>query len=313
MSDAVDAGGRLATNLRPWLSALRPGFLVLACVACVLGIAGARWDGVALHPALALFTLLLAVLAHAAVNVYNDVADARNGTDAVNVERIAPFTGGSRVIQEGALSEAQMLALAASLACVAVGGGLVLVALRGPGLAVIGLAGGVIGWAYSSPVVGLMSRGLGEFAVVAGWTLVVAGADFVQRGAWSATPVLAGFSLSLLAASILLINQVPDIKADRACGKRTLAVIVGPRAACRIHAGMMLSAYLWLGICVLLSRLPPAALCALGALPPAVRAWRRFAAHVADPRVDLRPALRASVVHTLLHGALLSAGLLYAA
>jgi 1,4-dihydroxy-2-naphthoate octaprenyltransferase len=35
------------------------------------------------------------------VNVVNDYYDHLNGTDAANVERIFPFTGGSRFIQNG--------------------------------------------------------------------------------------------------------------------------------------------------------------------------------------------------------------------
>ncbi len=313
MSEMSDVRAPPPRNWGRWLRALRPGFLALAIVACVLGLASARSDGVPLDPALAFASLLLGVLAHAAVNVYNDVADARNGSDAINVDRIAPFTGGSRVIQDGLLSLRQMQWLAGGLAGFVLTGGLALVTLRGSGLVWIGLAGAVIGWAYSSHAVCLMGRGLGELAVAAGWTLVVIGADFVQRGAWSATPVLAGLSLALLAASVLLLNQVPDIKADRASGKRTLAVIIGLRAACRVHAGLMACAYLWLGICVMLERLPPTVLCVLGAVPSGASAWRRFATHVADTRRNLRPALRACVAHTLLHGALLSAGLLLAA
>jgi hypothetical protein len=72
-------------------------------------------------------------------------------------------------------------------------------------------------------------------------------------------------------------------------------------------------AYLWLPCWVLLGCLPLAALCAYGALPPALRAWRVFANQVADPRTRLLPALQASAGHALSHGVLLSGGLLYVA
>ncbi len=298
---------------RRWLRALRPGFLLLAVVACALGIASARWDGVPLQASLAAVTLVLALLAHAAVNVYNDVADADNGSDAMNVGRIAPFTGGSRVIQDGDLSVVQMQWLAGGLAALALAGGLALVAVRGPGLICIGLAGALLGWSYSHPGIALMGRGLGEPTVIGAWTLVVIGADFVQRGDFAATPLYAGLGLSLLAASILLINQVPDMAADAACGKRTLSVLLGPRVACRVYAGLLALAYLWLLASVMLERLPLAALSACGALPLGLLGWRVFAKHVADGQTRLLPALQASVGHALSYGVLLSAGLLYAA
>ena len=86
------------------------------------------------------FGLALAVmlLAHAAANVYNDVGDDITGADPGNHDRIYPYTGGSRFIQSGLLSRAQMIRLALGLAAAALLLGRLLAVLRGPG---------VIGWA----------------------------------------------------------------------------------------------------------------------------------------------------------------------
>ncbi|MFP5325209.1 MAG: hypothetical protein ACLGH2_11190, partial [Gammaproteobacteria bacterium] len=81
--------------------------LLLTVVACVLGTATAAACGCGLDPGLALTAGVLAVLAHAAGNVINDLHDARNGADAANLQPMTPFAGGSRLIQQGLVSERQ--------------------------------------------------------------------------------------------------------------------------------------------------------------------------------------------------------------
>ena len=295
--------------LPAWLRALRPGFLLLTAIACSVGIATSRADGIALAPSLVFATLLLGVLAHAAANVWNDCGDAVIGTDAINADRIEPFTGGSRVIQNGELSLARMRALAAALAALTLAGGLALSWLRGPGLLGIGCAGALLGWAYSQPTLALMSRGAGELAVGLSWGLVVVGADFVQRGGFDRLPVAASLSLAALVAAVLLINQIPDIGADGACGKRTLAVRIGPTRAALVYGVLVLAAYGWIVLGVVAGRLPGGAAAGLVTLPLGVAATRRALRHAADPDTPLLPALQMSVMQALGHGILLTAGI----
>ena len=91
-----------------YLAATRPAFLSVTLVACVLGLATAYRTGLALDAVTALVTVLFALLAHAGVNVINDYHDGLSGADALNTERLFPFTGGSRFIQNGFLSLAEM-------------------------------------------------------------------------------------------------------------------------------------------------------------------------------------------------------------
>ena len=68
--------------------------------------------------------------------------------------------------------------------------------------------------------------------------------------------------IELLAAAILVVNNVRDIETDRRAGKRTLAVRLGRLRARRLYATMMLVAYvapivIWaaagLSFCILLA------------------------------------------------------------
>ena len=84
--------------------ATRPAFLSVTFVGCLLGLASAAASGIRLDPALATLTLFFALVAHAGANVINDYYDALSGCDGANTERVFPFTGGSRFIQNGVLS-----------------------------------------------------------------------------------------------------------------------------------------------------------------------------------------------------------------
>jgi 1,4-dihydroxy-2-naphthoate polyprenyltransferase len=286
--------------------ATRPGFLVVTAVACGVGIAAALACGCGARSADAVATVVLALLAHAAANVYNDWADDRNGSDAINTERIAPFSGGSRMIQDGLLDAARTRQFAAVLAMLAIGGGIVLAARAGPGLLAIGIGGAAIGWAYSSPRVALMSRGAGELAVAAAWWLVVVGADYVQRQRLHDIAALAGVSYALLIAAILLVNEFPDRRADAAVGKRTVVVRLGTSAAVVLYALIAALAHAWVFAWWWWDWLPSTAWWALGSAPLSLAAAVLLARHAAQP-ARLRPAIVLTLAAAVLHGLLLTA------
>lgn len=289
-----------------WLAASRPGFLLVTLVAALAGIAQSQACGCGWDPAGAVATVVLALLTHAAVNLYNDYGDAIGGSDALNTERLFPFSGGSRVIQDGEFSAGQMRDAARGLAMAVVGGGLLLAARAGPGLLLVGLAGLLLGWAYSSPRVALMGRGLGEGAVALGWWLIVVGADYVQRHAFSAIAAISGVSIALLVAAVLWAAEFPDARADAAAGKRTLVVRLGPMVSAAVYAALVLFAHAWLAVWWWGDWLPSTAWWALGSLPLSVAAALGLALR-ARQVARLRPVMALSIAAAVLHGALLTA------
>jgi 1,4-dihydroxy-2-naphthoate octaprenyltransferase len=153
-----------------------------------------------------------------------------------------------------------------------------------------------------------MSRGLGEAAVACGWLIVVAGADYVQRGAFAWAPLVAGLGFALHVANLLFINQFPDVKADAAAGKRNLVVRLGPQRARWLYPAIAGAAYLWLAGAVIAGALPALALVALVSAFPAFAATRVLARQALRPAA-LDPAIRAPIGAALLHGALMTAAL----
>ncbi len=293
----------LASPLRRYLLATRPAFLSIALAGCLLGFSSAL-DAAFSWP-LALLTGLLAVATQAGVNVLNDYCDHLNGSDAVNVDRLFPFTGGSRFIQNGVMSPRRMLAYALVLFSGVIAGGLWLIATRGGSLFGIGLAGLLIGWAYSAPPLKLCSRGLGEPCVAAGFLLIVAGADFVQRGAISPRPWLLGLPYALLVTNILYINQFADRAADILAGKRHWVARLEPAVAARGYWLLLLLSALAIVGLVGSRQLPPLALASLLALLPAIKAGRILSAHAHEP-ARLRPALPMTIAAAHLQPAILA-------
>ncbi|MEZ5450778.1 MAG: hypothetical protein R3E89_18015 [Thiolinea sp.] len=160
-----------------------------------------------------MLTLLGAGLVHAGMNVLNDYYDEQNGTDRRNGERLFPFTGGSRFIQNQVLSAARCPAL------------------RQPVIADgdhhrAGTRRRIWRWATGHRRGGA-AAGLGLFSTAPansrGWgephchqfrPADPAGRWYVQTGQFAAYPLLINLPLALLLMNILLINQFPDQRAD---------------------------------------------------------------------------------------------------
>jgi 1,4-dihydroxy-2-naphthoate octaprenyltransferase len=286
---------RLANPFVRYLLATRPAFLTITLAGCLLGFATALAGGAPIDWARALVTLLLAMLAHAGINVLNDYCDHLNGTDARNTQRIYPFTGGSRFIQNGVLTPRQVRGFAAALFAVTIAGGLWLLGVAETGLFWIGLAGLAIGWAYSAPPLQLNSRGIGELCVATGFLLIVVGADYVQRGTFVLLPWLAGAPYALLVTNVLYINQFPDRAADRASGKLHWVARLPPGPAVWGYGLILLLAASALVGGILLNVLPAAAMGALVAWVPAVQAWRQLRRFAATPE-QLAPAIKRTLL-----------------
>jgi 1,4-dihydroxy-2-naphthoate octaprenyltransferase len=278
-------------------------------VGVLLGLACAWREAHAFHFATAAVTLIFALAAHAGANVVNDFHD--RDTDAINTERLFPFTGGSRFIQNGVLSPRFIALLGYGLLASVIPAGLWLMSQVGSGLMGIGLAGLLLGWAYSAPPLRLAARGLGEFAIALSWTLVVVGSDFVQRGTLAGVPVWAGLGFGLMVANLLYINQFPDATADGLAGKRTVVVRLGRQRAVKGYGLIALLAAVAVVTGVAAGPLPLWSLVSLAGLVPALKAYGVLAQNAEQPAA-LRPAIQATIGAAHLFGLLLAAAMFFA-
>ena len=291
-----------------YILATRPPFLSVTFVAALIGLATAHASGVAVNVATGTMTVVFALVAHAGINVLNDYYDALNGTDAINTERVFPFTGGSRFIQNGVLTMRETAVFGVVLLALVVAAGLWLTRVSASGLIWIGAAGLIVGWTYSAPPFKFNSRGLGEPCVWAGFALIAVGADFVQRGSLSMFPLIAVTGYALLVTNILYINQFPDRKADEAVGKHHWVVRLGVARARWGYPVIALAAYLWIFGAVLARALPWPALVALLPALLSVRAARDLLRFAESPQ-QLAPAIQQTIAAACLSGVLLAISL----
>lgn len=299
---------QLQNPLQRYLLATRPAFLSVTLIGSLIGIASAGFDHVPLAAGPLLLGLLLALLAHAGVNVFNDYYDALNGTDAANTERLFPFTGGSRFIQNGVLSLRQTLRWALALFALVIAGGLWLIAHSGIGLFWIGLTGLMIGWAYSAPPLKLNSRGLGEVCVTLGFMLLPIGMDYLARHAFSLTPVAAGLSFGLLVTNLLYINQFPDRAADLQAGKHHWVARLPVQQARWGYVLIVALAYGSLPLLVVSGLLPWPVLLGWLSLPLSIKAAQGLLQHAGQP-AQLAPSIQQTIAAASVHGVALTLGL----
>lgn len=302
----------MTVDIGTWARAVRPQFLTVTAAAVGLGWTSALLAGLPLQWGKALLTLLGALCAHAGANVVNDYHD--RDADADNPDRLFPYTGGSRIIQEARMSARAMAVYGYALAAVTMAIGIGLAAAGNARLLLVGAAGLALAIAYSAPPLRLSGRGWGEAVVASAWLLVVVGADLVQRAAWSAQPVLIGMPVACLVAAILWVNEYPDHAADRRAGKHTMVVRLGRIAAARVHLALVLFAHVWLIVVCALGALPAAALYGLLSLPLSLfAACRLLAVARVEGSSPLLPVIKTTILAAHVHAIALASGLLLAA
>ncbi len=207
-----------------WWLALRPWSFTISLAPILAGTSLAILDGHGARIGLALAALLASVLIHGGTNLQNDVGDFRRGADGAG--RIGP----RRATTEGWLPAGQVQLAAALCFALAFLPGAYLVVHGGWPIIAIGIASVAAGAIYTAGPRPVAYSGWGEAFVILFFGLVaVGGMYYLHAGTVGTGPLLAGAALGLLAAAVLVVNNLRDIDSDRRIGKNTLAVRCGVR------------------------------------------------------------------------------------
>jgi 1,4-dihydroxy-2-naphthoate octaprenyltransferase len=223
--------------LRLWALAARPRTLPAAVAPVLVGTALAINDD-EFHWLRFLAALVASVFIQIGTNLANDYSDARRGADTE--DRLGPV----RVTAGGLMPPRRVLVGTYVAFGVAVAAGTYLAAVAGWQLLVVGVLSIAAGVLYTGGPRPYGYAGLGELFVFLFFGVVaVVGSQYVQTEdlPWEAFAL--SLPVGLLAAAILVVNNVRDIDTDRRAGKRTLAVKLGRDGARRLFAAMLTVAF----------------------------------------------------------------------
>jgi len=296
-------------RVRVLIQAARAPFFTAVIIPVILGAVLAWRDAGAWKWGRFLLTLIGAVSIHGAANLINDFFDHRWGADELN-RTPTPFSGGSRVIQEGLMTPAQVLAY--SLALFALGGGigLYLNYLCGTNvILIIGIIGVGLCIVYTAGPFRLVYEGFGELAVALGFgPLIVLGSYYVQAQALTFPAFLVSLPVALLIALVLYINEFPDYDGDKAAGKKTVVVILGKKRAVAVYHVAVLLVYLIILALIAGKILPLTCGIVVVSVPLAYRAYAVSRRHY-EKVFELLPANAATIGLHASIGLLLAAGI----
>ena len=169
---------------------------------------------------------------HLSANVFNDYFDWQSGVDQANNDYFLQYSGGSRSIELGIISEKGLFNLASTFIAIAAICGIAL--MFGPWVAGLELLiyagiGALGGYFYTAPPLRLVARnGLGELSIgLLFGPVLTMGTVYAFSGCHSFDAFLIGIPLGLLTTSILWINEFPDTPSDIETGKMHLVATLG--------------------------------------------------------------------------------------
>lgn len=287
---------------------MRLPFLLLPPVCVALGVGVAFWRTGEINWWFALLALIGAISSHISVNAFNEYFDFKSGLDAITSK--TPFSGGSGTLPQR--PEAAKAALVTSIVSLAIPFliGVYFLQVWGWGIIPLGLFGLLIVFGYTNWITRnwlfcLITPGLG-FGML--WVM---GTDYVVTGSYSLQAGLASLIPFFLVSNLLLLNQFPDVEADRQVGRRHLPVVIGRQASSRVYIAFLALTYISLIVSVAASYLPAWALLGLATLLFAIPAGRG-AYQNADDIAKLIPHMGQNVMINLLTPLLTAVGLFIA-
>lgn len=224
---------KIQQKVGAWIKGLRIQFYLMTWVAYTMGaLAASPADGVFGNPLFWLGYLCLFLLEVATVLI-NEVVDFQSDR---NNRFYSTFTGGSRVLVECLLSQREVrVGIAVVMVAFLAASSLLLSmtpATTPTILSVLG-AGMILAIGYTAPPLKFCYRGLGELDVAVTHSIGVILCGYVFLGGALSDPMPWILSAPLLLAIVpsITLSGVPDMEADAAAAKFTLAVRLGQRRA----------------------------------------------------------------------------------
>lgn len=306
--EQVSVWDDLRAKARAWKEAVRPLSLTASLVPIMLGGALALAQLGTIHWFYFFLTLLGGVLIQAGTNMINDWKDAER--DEENRLGIRPFTGGSRMIQLGLISRADMGFFGILLSIIAALIGIFLIFVSGYGILPLIVYGILAGFFYTGGKGKFsfinMAPGIAELLIATTYgVFMTMGAFYVLAGYYSLQVVLVSLPVAFFISNVLLINQFPDAESDAKSEKKTLVVRLGKRGAKNVLIVSFVLGYGIIAALPLMGYAPYTLYVAFLSLPFAGQAIRYAQQYYDKNPTDLVPSNAHTAINHLFNGLLL--------
>ncbi len=218
-------------SVKAVIGAMRVPFLLLTPVCVFLG-ASLVWNEVTQDWGKLGWVLLAAMGAHISVNTLNEYFDFKSGLDLKTVK--TPFSGGSGSLPAEPQAAFAVLITGVISLLITIFAGLLLVNSSHLNLLIIGMLGAFIIIAYTPilnkiPLACLVAPGIGFGLIMVLGTALSFTAQVQTH--W----VLMALIPFCLVNNLLLLNQFPDLEADRSFGRNHLIIKHGEKAGVSVY------------------------------------------------------------------------------
>lgn len=244
----VETPNQPKSKFKAWMSAMRLRTLPLALASTLLG-AFIAMEYVSLDVPILLLTISTTILLQINSNLANDYGDFSHGTD--NEARVGP----QRALQSGVLQEAEMRRAIWICSILSLLSGVALILLTALTLVwkgvllILGLAAIYASIRYTVGKNPYGYRGLGDVSVMAFFGLLgVVGSFVCQTSSLQVDILLPALTLGAFSTGVLNVNNTRDLEADKAAGKITLAVRMGPEKARIYHIVLLVTGMLSMAV-----------------------------------------------------------------
>ena len=286
----------------------RPRTLAAALGPTILGAAFSYYTFGALHgTGLAIFHTILIFLAVVSAqiiaNLWNELKDFKSGLDA------GQKIGNAGSLTRGAVTPKLISTMIKVLMIVPIIIGLYLSATITWWYIPAGIICILISFLYSGGPKPISRTPFGEISsgIAMGFAIVL-----ITGYAWTRELSLAflipALPATLLVGSIMLTNNIRDIRNDENHGRRTLPIVLGRDRAISLMSITYIFNFIWIGAWIYLKVLPIPALLALIAIIPAFKTINIFYTHVDEIKLD--KAMGTTAGAAMLYQLLLGIGLI---
>ncbi|QDP40941.1 1,4-dihydroxy-2-naphthoate polyprenyltransferase [Radiobacillus deserti] len=285
-----------------WWRLLRPHTMTASFIPVFVGTMVASLEQ-SIDVLLFVAMLFASILIQVATNMFNEYYDYVRGLD--NEQSVGI---GGAIVRDG-VAPKTVLTTAFSFYGVALLLGIYICMETSWWIAVIGAVCMLCGYLYTGGPFPISASPFGEFfAGLFMGTVIIGISYYIQIEAVSSKALLISIPVAIFIGTILLSNNIRDLKGDKENGRKTIAILVGHDAAVRLLATLFFLSFVITAVFIALGILPIWSLLTFLAIKKARDAYKGFIGKTMN--IEMIPAMVSTAKTNTIYGFLLGISLI---